>query len=246
MTRNKIIDIALIGLLYIAVCTFPIGLITKVYIFYFLFESLLLLAMLLFIILFVRTRAYLKPDERRIDYKTLFLFIPVVVVAISNFFYAWIFKEPVYPVFEWANLLEVLSIALLVIIEELIFRYLLIGNMERGKPIVRIVIAAGIFGLCHLTHFFSSFNPVDLIIVVYTFGLGMLFGIIYYYTRCLIACIGLHFLFNFCNDFLFARLYSVSDALWYYLINGFVALAIGIYVLVLYLVKLRKNPAELG
>lgn len=246
MSKNKIIDIALIILLYIAVCTFPTSLITKQEIFYFLIEVLLMVAMLLFLILYVRFHAYLKTDERRIDFKTLLFFIPVVIVTISNLIYAWILKEPVNPTFTWAGPLQILFIGLLVVIEEVIFRYLLLGNMEKGQPIVRIIIAAAIFGLCHLTHFFSSFNPADLVIVAYTFGLGLLFGIIYYYTHCLLACIGLHFLFNLCNDYLFTNLYSISNALWYYLINGIVALVIGLYVLGLYLLKLRKNPAELG
>ena len=246
MPKNKIIDLVLITLLYIAVCTFPINWITTQYVFYYLIESLLMIAMLLFIILYVRGHAYLKPVDRVTNIKILLLFIPTVVVAMSNFIYAWILKETVLPVFEWANLLEVLAIALLVTIEEIIFRHLLLGNIEKGKPIVRIVISAGIFALCHLTHFFSSFNPADLIIVAYTFGIGMLLGLIYWYGRSLIACIGLHFLFNLCNDFLFVRLYNVTNTLWYYLINGIVALVVGLYVLGLYLLKLRKNPAELG
>lgn len=246
MTKNKIIDIALITLLYIAVCTFPTNLITDSEVFYYLIEVLLMVAILLFIILYVRAHKYLKPDNRFPNTKVLLLFIPTVIVAISNFIYAWALKEPITPVFNWANPLQILFIALLVIAEEIIFRYLLLGNIEQGKPIVRIVISAGIFALCHLTHFFSTFNPADLVIVAYTFGIGMLIGMIYWYGRSLIACICLHFLFNVFNDFLFVRLYSVSNPLWYYLINGILALIVGLYVLSLYLLKLRKNPAELG
>ena len=189
---------------------------------------------------------YLKPEKAPTDYKVLLLFIPVVIVAISNFIYAWCLKETVHPLFNWSNPLQILFIALLVTVEELIFRYLLLGNITKGKPIIRIIIAAGIFALCHLTHFFSTFNPADLVVVAYSFGLGLVLGLIYYYSHNLIVCVGLHFLFNFCNDFLFVRLYSVSNLLWYYLINGFVALVIGLYILAVYLLKLRKNPAELG
>ena len=246
MLKSKIIDIAIITLLYIGICTFPTNLLTSSEIFYYLIEALLMVAMLLFIILYVRAHRYLKPDKQPTDFKVLLLFIPVVVVAISNFLYAWILKEPIHALFNWANPLQVLFIALLVTVEELIFRHLLLGNIERGKPIVRIIIAAGIFALCHLTHFFSTFNPADLVVVAYSFGLGIVLGLIYFYSHNLIACIGLHFLFNFCNDFLFVRLYTVSNLLWYYLINGIVALVVGLYVLGLYLLKLRKNPAELG
>ena len=246
MTKNKIIDIAIIVLLYIGICTFPTNLITSNEIFYYLIEVGLMVLMFLFIILYVRAHGYLKPEKQQIDYNALLLFIPVVIVAISNFLYAWFLKEPVHALFNWANPLQILFILLLVTVEEVIFRYLLLGNISKGKPIVRIVIAAGIFALCHLTHFFSTFNPADLIVVAYSFGLGLVLGLIYYYSHNLIACIGLHFLFNFFNDFLFVRLYSVSNLLWYYLINGIVALIVGLYLLALYLLKLRKNPAELG
>ena len=246
MTRNKIIDIAIVTLLYIGICTFPTNLITDNEIFYYLIEVGLMTLMILFIILYVHAHGYLKPEKQPTDFKTLLLFIPVVVVAISNFLYAWILKEPLEPVFSWASPLQILFILLLVTVEEVIFRYLMLGNITKGKPIVRIIIAAGIFALCHLTHFFSTFNPVDLVVVAYSFGLGIVFGLIYYYSHNLVACIGLHFLFNFCNDFLFVRLYSVSNMLWYFLINGIVALVVGLYLLGLYLLKLRKNPAELG
>ena len=246
MNKNRIIDIALITLLYIAVCTFPTSLITKNEIIYFAIEALLMAVMLVFLILYIRSHAQLIVKDRVVNFKLMPLFVPTTVVAISNLIYAWILKEPATPTFTWAGPLQVLFIALLVAIEEIIFRYLLIGHMEKGKPIVKILISAAIFGLCHLTHFFSTFNPADLIIVAYSFGLGLLLGFVYYYTQCPIACMCIHFLFNLCNDYIFTHLYSVSNTLWYFLINGIVAIVVGLYVLVLYLVKLRKNPAELG
>ena len=246
MSKNKIIDIALIILLYIGISTFPTNLITSDSVIYYLIEALLMAVALTIILLYVRRHTYLLIEKKPIDYKVLLLLCPVVVVAISNFIYAWIMKEEFYPVFINSDPLQILFICLGVVVEEIIFRYLLLGNIEQGKPIVRIIVAAGIFGLCHLTHFFSTFNPISLVVVAYSFGLGLLLGIVYYYSHSLIACIGLHLIFNLCNDFLFTHMYTTNNALWYYIINGIVAVLIGVYVLMVYLLKLRKNPAELG
>ena len=52
-------------------------------------------------------------------------------------------------------------------------------------------------------------------------------------------------MFNIFNDFLFEHLYNVNNVLWYYLINVIVALLVGVYLLLVYLLELRKSPAEL-
>ncbi len=151
MSKNRIIDIALITLLYIAVCTFPTSLITKNEIIYFAIEAALMAVMLVFLIFYIRSHAYLIVRDRVVNFKLMPLFVPTTVVAISNLIYAWALKEPATPTFTWAGPLQVLFIALLVGNEEIIFRYLLIGHMENGKPIVKILISAAIFGLCHST-----------------------------------------------------------------------------------------------
>ena len=116
--------------------------------------------------------------------------------------------------------------------------------LRHPKKIVRILISAAIFGVCHITRFLSTFNPADLIVVVYAFGLGMVLGLIYCYTNSFIACIVLHLLFNLVNDFLFVSLFGVSNVLWYYLINVILAVIIGVYLLLVYLFIFEKKPSN--
>ena len=245
MSRNRIVDIALIIIFYIGVSTFPTGLITNNPYIYYGVEIALYVACLLFIILYGRRQEGLIQKFPRMNLYNFFLLLPVVVICISNFIYAWSFKEAFEPRFDYSDILAVIHIILVVIVEELIFRHILIANLEHDNKLIRIVISAGVFALCHITHFLSSFNPADLVIIVYTFGLGLVLGFMYCYGNCLYACMGLHFLFNLCNDFLFERLYYVNNTLWYFLINIFVAVAMGLYIFAIYMLQLRKNPAEL-
>ena len=246
MNKTKIIDLAIIIILFIGISTFPVGLIVKDLFWYYVIESLLMVAVLLFIFLYMRRHPYLYPERNRFRVKALLLLLPSVLIVGSNFYYALILKEPLAPNFEAYHGIQIIFIIASVVVEEMIFRLLLLGNLTHENKMIRIVISAGIFAACHLTHFFSTFNPTSLVIVAYAFGLGMVLGMIYCYSNSFISCIVLHLLFNLVNDFLFERLFGVSNLLWYYLINVFVALIIGLYLLAVYLLKLRKNPVELG
>lgn len=246
MNKTELIDLAIIIILFIGVSTFPVGLLVKDPLWYYVIESLLMIAVLLFLFLYARRHTYLYPEQNRFRKKALLLLLPSLLIVGSNFYYALILREPFAPSFEGYHAVQIIFIISSVIVEELIFRYFLLGNLTHENKMIRILIAAGIFALCHLTHFLSSFNPVDLIIIVYAFGLGIVLGMVYCYTNSLIPCIVLHLLFNLINDFMFERLFNVSNLLWYYLINVFVAVIVGIYLLVIYLIKLRKNPVELG
>ena len=246
MNRARIIDSAILTILLIGVATFPVNYLVHDLFWYYFIEALLMLAVLIFILFFETRHPETNPPKKKFNLNNLLWLLPSVFVAFSNFFYALILKEPINSTFGLYSIPHVAFIVLNVIVEEFVFRKHLLGNLTHPKPIVRIVISAAIFALCHLTLFFSTFNPASLIVVAYSFGLGMILGLIYYYTNSLIACIGLHLMFNLFNDFLFEHLYAVNNVLWYYLINLFVAVIIGVYLLLVYLLKLRKNPAELG
>ena len=246
MNRARIIDSAILTILLIGVATFPVNYLVHDLFWYYFIEALLMLAVLIFILFFETRHPETNPPKKRFNFNNLLWLLPSVFVAFSNFFYALILKEPINSTFGLYSIPHVAFIVLNVIVEEFVFRKHLLGNLTHPKPIVRIVISATIFALCHLTLFFSTFNPASLIVVAYSFGLGMILGLVYYYTNSLIACIGLHLMFNLFNDFLFEHLYAVNNVLWYYLINLFVAVIVGVYLLLVYLLKLRKNPAELG
>lgn len=248
MNRSRIIDTALLTVLLIGVSTFPVNLLVHDLFWYYFIEALLMLAVLIFILFYETRHPEISPPKQRFVLFNFLLLLPSVLVAFSNFFYALIMRESMVGPSQWFELYDIphfVFIVLNVVVEEFIFRKHLLGNLTHPKKIVRILISAGIFAICHLTLFFSTFNPADLIVVAYAFGLGMVLGLVYCYTHSFIACIGLHLMFNLFNDFLFEHLFYVNNVLWYYLINVFVAVIVGIYLMLIYLVKLRKSPAEL-
>lgn len=241
MSRTRLFDTLILIILLIGVSTFPTGFFVKDLFWYYVIEALLMLLVLLFIFYFERRNPEIVPPRRRFNLTNFLLFLPCFIITFSNLIYAFALREPAHSYFELYSIPQACFIILNVVVEEIIFRKHLLGNLAHPKPIVRILISASIFALCHLTAFLSTFNPATLIVVVYSFGLGMVLGFLYVYTGSLYPCIGLHLLFNLINEFLFEGFYGVSNPLWYYLINIFVGLVIGIYILVLYLVKLRKN-----
>ena len=245
MNRSRIIDSALLTVLLIGVATFPVNYFVHDLFWYYLIEALLMLAVLLFILFYENRHPEINPPKKEFILFNFLLLLPSVLIAFSNFFYAVIFQEPISVSFGLYSIPHAAFIILNVVVEEFVFRKHLLGNLTHPKKIVRIVISAGIFALCHLTYFLSSFNPLDLVIVAYSFGLGMVLGLVYCYAHSLIACIGLHLMFNLFNDFLFEHLFYVHNTLWYYLINVLLAIIVGVYLLLVYLLELRKSPAEL-
>ena len=245
MNRSRIIDSVLLTVLLIGVSTFPVNLLVSDLFWYYFIEALLMLAVLLFILFYENRHPEINPPKKEFCLFNFLLLLPAVLVAFSNFFYALILGEPLVISFSWYSLPHFFFIVLNVIVEEFVFRKHLLGNLTHPKKIIRILISAAIFAACHLTLFFSTFDPSTLVVVAYAFGLGMVLGLIYCYAHSLIACIGLHLMFNIFNDFLFEHLYNVNNVLWYYLINVIVALLVGVYLLLAYLLELRKSPAEL-
>ena len=249
MNMSRIIDSVLLTILLIGVSTFPVNLLVNDLFWYYFIEALLMLAVFLFILFYENRHPETNPPEKRFNLFNFLLLLPSVLIAFSNIFYALIMRAPMVGEpknwFKLYDLPHLVFIVLNVIVEEYIFRKHLLGNLTHPKKIIRILISAGIFAACHLTLFFSTFDPSTLIVVAYAFGLGMILGLVYCYAHSLIACIGLHLLFNLFNDFLFEHIFVVNSALWYYLINVFVALIVGVYLLIIYLAELRKSPAEL-
>lgn len=246
MNRSRLIDTILLTVLLIGVSTFPVEYFVHDIFWYYFIEALLMLAVFIFILFYENRHQEINPPRRAFCLFNFLLLLPASLVVFSNFFYALILQEPILRFqFDWYMIPQVIFIVLNVVVEEYIFRKHLLGNLTHPKKIIRILISAGIFAACHLTLFFATFNPLTLITVVYTFGLGMVLGLVYCYSHSLIACIGLHALFNLFNDFLFEHLFLVNNSLWYYLINVFVAILVGIYLTLIFLFQLRKSPAEL-
>ena len=243
MNRSRMIDSLILMLLLIGVSTFPTNLLVSDYFWFYVREALLFLLVFLYILIYERRHPEVVTYPGRFNKINLFWLLPSFVIVGSNLIYALFLRERPHFDSQWYYIPEIIFISLNVLVEEYIFRRHLLGNLQHPKKIVRIVISAGIFALCHLTFFFSTFNPLALIKVAYAFGLGMVLGLLYCYTNSLIPCIVLHLLFNLINDFTFEHFFYVSNELWYYLINVIVTIVVAIYLLIVYLMKLEKKPS---
>lgn len=82
----------------------------------------------------------------------------------------------------------ILLVAILApVVEELIFRVLILGLSEKFMPFAAAnLIQAALFGIYHM-------NPVQ---GIYAFLLGLLLGILKRYTGTVLACISFHIVFN--------------------------------------------------
>ena len=122
--------------------------------------------------------------------------------------------------------------------EELIFRAIFISNSNYKTKLTTIIVSAAVFGVCHLTNFLSTFNPASLLMVVYTFLLGLMLGCIYVFTGSYIFVASLHFSFNLLNDVLFEALVPNVTNIWFYLLsNTIVTLFVAAYLVIIYLKK---------
>jgi hypothetical protein len=245
MTKSKVIDTLIIILFYIGISALPFSWLFKNETVILIFRIVAQL-LIFFLIRLVLKKSPLKLKEKVVDKQMMLWFIPVFLVCFSNYFN--LFVEGNYYSFSFSlKLVAALTLSFFVAFnEEYIFRMVIIDNLDDSeKPIVKVVISAAIFGVCHLTHFFSSFNPADLIIVVYTFAIGMVLGMMYVYTHSFWYCVLLHFLYNSINGDL-ANFIIVPEAnkLIYYVVNLSIGLIVGLYLLTIYFTKLNKSETK--
>lgn len=245
MKKNNLIDFLIIVLVYIALSCIPFGLFIDKDSLSWLIITLQIVVqvlLLVFIILFTKFKTKLNYKDGKTKWINTLLLVPTLIVCFSNLINLKIANLPI--IFD--NNLDIylsIGITLLVVInEELIFRLLFINNLEIKNKLLVILLTAGVFGFCHVTHFLSTFNPSDLLIIVYTFLLGLLLGFAYLFSKSIYPCIAIHLLFNLFNNILFPY-FSLE---WLYiLVTAIIALVTSGYVLTLYFVKLnRKIPQE--
>lgn len=241
MTKNKIYDLSIIILLYIGISCIPFSLIPIPSFLVTIFQ--IISQIIIFgLVLFILKKSPLKKSAEKKSSKEFIAFLPLFIICFSNFFCLLIPESNIAFSFSFPLLLEIVLSILIAWNEEYIFRLLLINNLDESKTtLYKILISSCIFALCHLTHFISTLNPVALIDVVYTFGVGLILGFIYVYSESLALVFVFHSFYNIINNNLAQNWISYgNNAFLYYLINIIVGLVAGIYLLVLYLLKLKK------
>lgn len=244
MKKNKLIDFLIIILVYIGLSCFPFGLIIRDETLSWLILTLQIVVqvgLLAFILLFTIFKTELNYKNGKINIVNTLLLLPTLIVCFTNLINMRA-ANVAYGVIGNVNLILNIVLTLFVVVnEEIIFRLLFINNLEIKNKILVIFLTAGVFGICHITHFLTSFNPVDLLVIVYTFLLGLLLGFAYLFTKCIYPCIVIHLLFNLFNSVLFP--YFSLD--WtYILITAIIVVIVAIYVILLFIIKMNKEKVQ--
>lgn len=245
MTKNKLYDSLIIILFYIGFSCIPFSLFHISENLQIIFEIIAQL-LIFFLLRLTLKKSPLKIKKKKIIPETAVLFIPTFIACFSNFFCLFDPYITIHPEFSVNLLLMIFLSFCIAFNEEYIFRMIIIDNLDKNeKPIVKVLISASVFAVCHLVHFFSTFNPIYLVVVAYTFGLGLILGLMYVYTNSCWFCVLFHFSFNVINnDFAGWINFKSNRNLSYYLINTGVAVVVGIYLLLIFLLKLNKKSEE--
>lgn len=244
MTKSKLLDTLIIILFYIGFSSIPFNLfgVSNVLVLIF---SILAQLLIFFLIRLVLKKSPLKFKDRKHNKTNILLFIPVFLLCFSNYF--TLFHPDIYFAFDFdfTIFLKIVLSLCVAFNEEYIFRMILIDNLDDSeKPIIKIIIAASIFAAAHLTHFFSTFNPIKLTIVGYTFFLGIILGMLYIYGGSFWYCVLFHFLYNVINGDFGESIKGGDNDLAYYLINISVGLVIAAYLLIIYFLKFHKKDKK--
>jgi len=241
MQKNKLYDFLLLFFIFLFCASFPIDLIIKNNALICNIIKVCLLAAFMVFFLLYKKRTSLEFKQNSLDLRNFLFFLPVFLVCGSNFT-NYLFGNATFSNSMNINFIVTVLLTLFTAIdEELIFRYVFQANLKSENKLVRILIAASVFGLSHITIFLSTFNPVSLVNIIYTFAVGIVLGFLFEYVKSIYICIGFHFLFNLINSNLFEVTTSSNLNLTYYLCNIGVSAIIAIYILLIYLFVLKKQ-----
>ena len=241
--RFRFSDLLLFVLLFIFVAAFPVDLIPVRLFFQILIKiglRLLLLAYYIYII--IRNRMKVFGIANIIN---VLLCIPFVLISFSNIT-ASLIDGGFIGVIEETDVFiaNVILTLLIAISEEIVFRLFIHNSLYNTSSIKRIFASAGIFALMHLLNIVNVRYLDTLITVllqtVYTFGLGLLLGVLYEYGHSLIAAIVLHFCFNFFNENLYEYLGGYCSNMSFYLTAIGYTIVVGTYAVLITMFYFRK------
>lgn len=234
--RFRFSDLLLFILIFIFVAAFPVDLIPVAPIYQLaIIVGLrgLLVAYYIYIIIKYRIKVF-----GIANIKNLLLCLPFFLVAASNMIAAGIdggfngvFDSP------WVLVLNTIYTLFIAVSEEIVFRLFIHNSLANTSSVKRIFGSAAIFALMHLLNIINVRYLDALVTVllqtVYTFGLGLLLGVLYEYSHSLTGAMLLHFCFNFFNTTLFQYLNGYTSTLAFYLTAVVIAVVVGAYALLI-------------
>ena len=241
--RFRLSDLLLFALLFVFVAAFPVDLI-PVDLTYQLLVRIGLRALLLTYYIYIIIKYKIKVFGNA-NIRNLLLCLPFFIVCGSNFVASSIvggFAGPSLSAIDMA--LSTIYTLFIAVSEEIVFRLFIHNNLLVSSSIKRIFYIAGIFALMHLLNMVNVRTVASLVTVliqtVYTFGLGILLGVMYEYSYSLTGCVVLHFCFNFFNDTLYTYFGGYTSELCFYLtaaVCGFAVLSYAVLITLFYFQK---------
>ena len=260
MTKKlNILYIAIALVIYVIIVAFPVYAFTNDMLAIRITELSLRVAYLIFIILFAFFTGLAKSYTGATRYSNLFLLLPIFFVAFTNIFYLGAIRGSTSSFFNpFSDVLNVLLFSSLVVsaVEaEILFRFVIQKNLMLGHKIVRILVAAAIYALTYIVIIFYSdmsinpdtgkivfMNPIDLIEVVFQFGIGIILGFLYEYTNNLAVPVAFNIIYTLSNQILFKVRLSDPQTDWtYYLTISLIALFAISYLCIFYFLMLKKE-----
>ncbi len=242
-------------LIYVVIISFPTYLLTTDIVIKYSVEVGLRSAYLIFIIIFSIFTKIAKTYNGKTRFSNLFLLLPLFFVAFFYLFY-WgvVARSPSLPnplenVFNpngdnTIEILEFSAIVLMVVEEELLFRFILQRNLLTGHKIARIAITSAIYMVCHfffmLYHSSGIINPIELLELIFIYGIGIILGFLYEYTNNIGVPIAFSLIFTICKRLINEVNFASASWKFYLTLSLFAVYAAG-YLLIFYFLMLKKE-----
>ena len=246
--NNKLLNFLYLLCLYLACQLLPYEkMVTASY------QQMLIKSLFLCVCLGFCIYEYIKDKNKVIKHsniKNLLISLPLLIGGLSNILYGLFFKENIVINFQISTFItELLVLIISVIIEEFLFRIILIDYLQniikaKYKNILVILISSFAFSLMHAINFFGN-SPINVLIQMgYTFILGIVLSILTISIDGLILPIIGHFIFNFFNTALFNILFDFEINWKYILFSCGIGVFCLAYSLVIYYLKTRRGNTD--
>lgn len=235
--KKRYISIAYVSCLLLFFSNIPFTLFIKDSIVLFILNLLFELIALVVFFVMIKKEELKHNFYSKIKKKYLY-FLPFILICFTNFIIVFINKDIINHSYNELDLIfDIILCIPNVLVEEFIFRYLILYELNHNVSEFRaILFSALIFGGIHIFNITSlSVIPIVLLQVLYTFGIGLILGLVYTKSKCnIIYPIILHLVFNVFNDILVTNLFILSWNLNFFLVNIIVTIIIGLYSVFIY------------
>ena len=259
MKNKNILYISIALVLYVIFISFPTYLfVPDDIVMRYVVEIILRTVYLIFIVLFSIFTKLAKKYTGKTRWWNMLILLPLFFVAFFNIFYLrvvtgssidsyWnnigaMFTSPNEHTFE---ILKFVSIVLTVVEEELLFRFILQKNLSLGHKFVRIAVTAAVFAACH---FFTMLydgagiieNPLQLLEILFVFGIGMILGVLYEYSNNIFYSMSFNMIFSL-GASVFPIAITTSSGYKLYLTASLFFIGAAAYICLFYFVILKKE-----